>query len=148
MWELLDQLTHWHWIILGLMLLITEAFGAAGFTLGAAIGSLVTGCIVWMIGHMAWESQVILGTLLATIFSVLYWKFFQASLQVSDRPELNHRTAQFIGRKLTLEIDIDFEGRIQIGDTFWKVKSAEALKSGDAIEVISVDESTLTIQKI
>jgi membrane protein implicated in regulation of membrane protease activity len=148
MWELLDQLTHWHWIILGLMLFITEALGAAGFTLGAAIGSLVTGCIVWLIGDMGWELQVMLGAVLATVFSVLYWKFFQASLQVSDRPELNHRTAQFIGRKLTLTIDIDFEGRIQIGDTFWKVKSDEALKSGDAIEVISVDESTLTIQKI
>ena len=148
MWELLDQLTHWHWIILGLILLITEALGAAGFTLGAAIGSLVTGCIVWAIGDVAWESQVMLGTVLATACSVLYWRFFQASLQTSDRPELNHRTAQFIGRKLTLDKDIDFEGRIQIGDTFWKVKSDAALKSGDAIEVISVDESTLTIVKI
>jgi membrane protein implicated in regulation of membrane protease activity len=148
MWEQLDQLTHWHWIILGLVLLIAEAFGAAGFVLGASIGCLLTGCIVWLVGDMSWEAQVLLAAVLAATCSVLYWRFFQASLQGSDRPELNHRTAQFIGRKLTLKADIDFEGRIQIGDTFWKVKSDTALQSGDAVEVISVDESTLTIAKI
>ena len=46
MWELLDQFSHWHWIILGLILLIAEAFGAAGFVLGASIGCLTTGAIV------------------------------------------------------------------------------------------------------
>lgn len=148
MWETLDQISHWHWITLGFLLLIAEAFGAAGFVLGAAIGSLITGVIVWMLGGMQWESQFILAAILATICSVIYWRFFQASMQISDRPELNHRTAQFLGKKLTLETDVDFEGRIQIGDTFWKVKSDKSLKSGDAIEVISVDESTLCIEKI
>jgi membrane protein implicated in regulation of membrane protease activity len=148
MWEPLDQLTHWHWIILGLVLLIAEAFGAAGFVLGAAIGSILTGCIIWLVGDIPWEAQVLLGAVLAAVCSVLYWRFFQASLQASDRPELNHRTTQFIGRKLTLKTDVDFEGRIQIGDTFWKVKSNTALKTGDTIEVISVDETTLSIEKI
>lgn len=148
MWELLDQFSHWHWIILGLILLIAEAFGAAGFVLGASIGCLTTGAIVWLVGDMSWESQFILAALLSTVCSVVYWRFFQASLQTSDRPDLNHRTAQFIGKKLTLETDIDFEGRIQIGDTFWKVKSNVSLKTGDAVEVTEVDETTLTLQKL
>ena len=97
---------------------------------------------------MSWESQFILAALLSTVCSVVYWRFFQASLQTSDRPDLNHRTAQFIGKKLTLETDIDFEGRIQIGDTFWKVKSNVSLKTGDAVEVTEVDETTLTLQKL
>ena len=148
MWEQLEQFSHWHWVILGLLLLIAEAFGAAGFVLGAAIGSLLTGCIVWLVGNMPWEGQFMLWAILAVSCSLLYWRFFQARLQLSDRPDLNHRTAHFVGRKLTLKTDIDFEGRIQIGDTFWKVKSETCLKSGDNVEVISVDSTTLTIEKL
>jgi membrane protein implicated in regulation of membrane protease activity len=148
MWEQLEQFSHWHWVILGLLLLIAEAFGAAGFVLGAAIGSLLTGCIVWLVGNMPWEGQFMLWAILAVSCSLLYWRFFQARLQLSDRPDLNHRTAHFIGKKLTLKTDVDFEGRIQIGDTFWKVKSETPLKSGDNVEVISVDSSTLTIEKL
>jgi membrane protein implicated in regulation of membrane protease activity len=148
MWEQLEQFSHWHWVILGLLLLIAEAFGAAGFVLGAAIGSLLTGCIVWLVGNMPWEGQFMLWAILAVSCSLLYWRFFQARLQLSDRPDLNHRTAHFIGKKLTLKTDVDFEGRIQIGDTFWKVKSETPLKSGDTVEVISVDSSTLTIEKL
>lgn len=148
MWDILNNLGHWHWFILGLILLIAEAFGAAGFALGAAIGSLATGIIVWLIGDPSWEFQIILGAVLATVSSLVYWRFFRADLQESDRPQLNQKTAQYIGRKLTLDKDIDFEGRIQIGDTFWKVKSEVSLKSGDVIEVVSADETTLNIQKV
>jgi len=148
MWEWLDQLTHWHWFILGLVLLITEAFGAAGFFLGAAVGALFTGVIVWLVGDINWQLQVLIGAGLATGFSLLYWRYFRADEQESERPELNHRTAQFIGRKLTLKDDIDFEGRVQIGDTFWKVRSDENIPAGSAVEVDSVDETSLHIKRL
>lgn len=148
MWEWLDQLTHWHWFILGLVLLITEAFGAAGFFLGAAVGALFTGVIVWLVGDINWQLQVLIGAVLATGFSLLYWRYFRADEQESERPELNHRTAQFIGRKITLKDEIDFEGRVQIGDTFWKVRSDENIPAGSAVEVDSVDDTTLHIKRL
>lgn len=148
MWEWLNQLTHWHWFILGLVLLITEAFGAAGFFLGGAIGALFTGVIVWLVGDINWQLQVLIGAALATGFSLLYWRYFRADEQESERPELNHRTAHFIGRKLTLKDDIDFEGRVQIGDTFWKVRSDENIPAGSAVEVDSVDDTTLHIKRL
>ncbi len=97
---------------------------------------------------MGWQLQVTLGAILSTIFSVLYWRFFRADQQASDRPELNHRTAQLVGRKLVLKNDIPFEGRIQIGDTFWKVVSESPLVAGEHIEVVSADATTLTIKKL
>ncbi len=153
MWAWLDQLSMWHWFILGLILLMGEAFGAAGFLLGAAVGALLTGVLVWVStmvveGGMGWQSQILSCTALAIVCSLLYWNKFRASHQVSERPELNHRSSQLIGRKLTLKQDVDFNGRIQIGDTFWKVTSDESLKVGDKIEVVAADVSTLTIVKL
>ena len=153
MWAWFEQLSQWHWFIFGLLLLIGEALGASGFLLGTSIAALLMGVIVWIgasvtEGGMGWQAQIMLCAALSVIFSLLYWRFFRADLQASDRPELNHRTAQLVGRKLVLENKIQFEGRIQIGDTFWKVVSDTPLNEGDHIEVISADATTLTIKKL
>lgn len=153
MWAWFEQLSQWHWFIFGLLLLIGEALGASGFLLGTAIASLVMGAIVWIAaafidGGMGWQMQVIIGALLSGAFSLMYWRLFRGQQQASDRPELNHRTAQLVGRKMVLEKDILFEGRIQIGDTFWKVVSDENLSAGDHVEVISADATVLKISKL
>ncbi|MEY8264137.1 MAG: NfeD family protein [Bermanella sp.] len=153
MWAWLEQLSMWHWFILGLVLLMGEAFGAAGFLLGAAMAALLTGVLVWLAaavveGGMGWQGQILSWTVLAIVCSLWYWKKFRASAQESERPELNQRSQQLIGRKLTLSQDVDFSGRIQIGDTFWKVKSDQSLHVGDKVEVVAADVSTLTIVKL
>lgn len=153
MWMWLDQLTHWHWLTLGLLLLIAEAFGAGGFLLGAAIGSLVSGLFIYLMDsafswHMGWQGQILLNAALCTLFSLLYWRYFRNDAANEERPELNHRAAQFIGKKLVIKNTIEFEGRIQIADTLWKVKSDTVLKAGDHAEVIGADLDTLTLNKL
>lgn len=153
MWAWFEQLSQWHWFIFGLLLLIGEALGASGFLLGTSIAALLMGVIVWLAssfidGGMGWQVQVLLGAFFSVTFSVLYWRFFRAEQQVTDRPELNQRTAQLVGRKLVLETDIQFEGRIQIGDTFWKVETDQPLTVGEHVEVISADATTLTLRKL
>lgn len=151
MWQFLDQFTQWHWFILGLLLLIGEALGAAGFLLGTAVASLIMGIVVWIADAsgilIPWYVQVFMGSVLAVVCSLLYWKKFRAEKTPDERPELNNRTMQLIGRRLVLAEDIEFEGRVQIGDTFWKVRSSESLKAGDNVEVIGADASTLEIEK-
>lgn len=153
MWTWLEQLSQWHWFIFGLLLLIGEVLGASGFLLGTSIAALVTGLIVWLApsvidGGVDWQGQVLTCALFAIIFSLLYWRFFRTDQQESDRPELNPRTAQLVGRKLILEQDVSFQGRIQIGDTFWKVVADKPLVAGEHVEVISADATILTIRKL
>ncbi len=153
MWAWLDQLSMWHWFILGLVLLMGEALGAAGFLLGAAVAALLTGILVWastafVDGGIQWQGQILSWTTLAIVCSLLYWKRFRESEQISERPELNHRSQQLVGRTLILQQDVNFEARIQFGDTFWKVRCDEPLKAGDKIEVVESDVSTLTIVKV
>ncbi len=135
------------------VLLIGEALGAAGFLLGAAVGSLLTGVVIWLMSSvfgipLDWKIQFLIGIVLSIVCSLIYWRNFRADDQVSERPELNQRSHQLIGRKLTLQVDVDFEGRIQIGDTFWKVKCDDSLKVGDKVEVVDADVTTLSIKKL
>jgi len=152
-WQILDQLSHWHWFILGLLLLVGEALGAAGFLLGSSIAAFITGVLVWVIQGLTgsiigWELQVFVAALLSVLCSVVYWRFFRAEKQASDRPQLNHRAAQLIGRRLVLAQAVEFQGRIQIGDTFWKVTCDEILQVGDNVEVVDAELTELILRKI
>lgn len=143
-----DSLTQWHWFVLGLLLLVGETLGAAGFLLGIACGALVTGVLLWFFPGLSWQSQFLIFSILSVAWSLVYWIYFRVRNQETDRPNLNQRTASMVGSHLTLKNDIDIEGRIQIGDTLWKVRSEECLKKGDRVEVTDAEVSTLIITKI
>ena len=136
MQEWLSELTHWHWLILGVVLLILEIMGASGFLIGLALASLALAGIVAMGVVEGWQYQLLWFAALGMILTVLYWKVFRRFNTRSDEPQLNDRAAQMIGRKLKLESAIDNgQGRIQIGDTFWKVVADEVLEAGTTVEV-------------
>ncbi|MCV6611923.1 MAG: NfeD family protein [Amphritea sp.] len=136
MQEWLSELTHWHWLILGVVLLILEIMGASGFLIGLALASLALAGIVAMGVVEGWQYQLLWFAALGMILTVLYWKVFRRFNTRSDEPQLNDRAAQMIGRKLKLESAIDNgQGRIQIGDTFWKVVADEILEAGTTVEV-------------
>lgn len=136
MQEWLSELTHWHWVILGVVLLILEIMGASGFLIGLALASLALAGIVALGLVEGWQYQLLWFAALGMILTVLYWKVFRRFNTQSDEPQLNDRAAQMIGRKLKLESAIDNgQGRIQIGDTFWKVVADEVLDAGTTVEV-------------
>lgn len=144
---LFSQLTHWHWLILALVLFGSEMIGAGGMLLGAMLAALLLSAVNYFT-PLAWQYQLILFSLMAIVFSLSYWKFFKKFNQQSDRPELNNRVAQLIGHRMTLSTAIDFQGRVQIGDTFWKVKSDTSLAPGTQVEVTDAKVDTLFISEI
>jgi membrane protein implicated in regulation of membrane protease activity len=143
-----DSLTQWHWFVLGLFLLIGEMLGAAGFLLGIACGALATGVLAWFFPALSWQGQFLIFSMLSVVWSLVYWICFRGRNQETDRPTLNQRTASMVGSRLILEDDINIEGRIQVGDTLWKVRSEKCLKKGDMAEVTDAEVSTLIITKI
>lgn len=147
--EQLESLSYWHWIILALILLGGEALGAAGFMIGISLSAI---CIA---GLMAigivndWQIQFLLFALLSVVASVVFWTFFRNQAANDDAGMINDRAAQLIGRKLTLQQDIDHgQGKLQIGDTFWKVSAEQDLKSGALIEVYGTEGMVLHIREV
>lgn len=149
MLELLQSLSYWHWIILALILLGGEALGAAGFMIGIALSAL------GVAGMMAagllndWQYQFLWFAILSVICSIIFWKFFRKESETDDAGIINDRAAQLVGRKLTLDQDIENGlGRIQLGDTFWKVATEEELSSGDKVEIYANEGMTLLIRRL
>ncbi|WP_067865831.1 NfeD family protein [Neptuniibacter marinus] len=147
--EQLETLSYWHWIILGLLLLAGEALGAAGFLIGLAISAFIVGALLAIDLVHDWQIQFLLFALFSVLASIVFWKFFRSQNTTDEAVNINNRAAQLIGRKLTLQADIDNgQGKIQIGDTLWKVEAEGELKAGTLIEVYASEGMVLHIRAV
>ena len=147
--EFFQALQAWHWLILGLVLLAAEALGAGGFVLGAAIAALLQAALVALIPDMSWQMQLTIYAFTAVILSVLYWKLFRSYNEKSDNEQINDRASQMIGRRISLPEDLaSGQGKIQFGDTLWRVSAQQPLQQGDLVEVKATQEMVLLIEKV
>lgn len=147
--EFLHNLSYWHWIILALILLAGEALGAAGFMIGISLSALaVAGLMAVGVLH-DWQYQFLLFALLSVVASVLFWQFFHSREHHDNAVMINDRAAQLVGRKLTLTTDMDNgEGKVQIGDTLWKISAEADYAEGTRVEVVGAKNMTLEVRKV
>jgi len=146
--EYLTEISPWHWTALGISLLVLEALGSGGFLIGAAISAFVTAISLLLFPEQDWKYQLSLFSALAVTFTIIYLKRFKNFNEKTDQPNLNDRTSQFIGQHFTLQEDIvNGKGRIQIGDTFWKIHCDSELSTGTNIKVIDNEGMTLIVKE-
>ncbi len=147
--EFFTELTYWHWLILVLLLLGGEAMGASGFLLGAA-GAAATLVVLNLINDdLSWQMQFSVFGIVAVFLSWRYWQQFRSFNEKTDRPNLNNRAAQLVGRSLILSKDLqNGEGKEQIGDTFWRLQATSDLKAGAQVEITGTKDRVLQIAEI
>jgi len=149
MTEWFSTLTHWHWLSLGLLFLIFEIMGASGFLIGLAVASFALSGLVVLDMVSGWQYQLLWFAILGMVFTVLYWRVFRRFNTQSEEPLMNDRAAQLIGRKLKLDGTLENgQGRIQIGDTFWKVEADDELSEGTRVEVYASEGMTLKVRSL
>lgn len=147
--EFLQELQAWHWLIFAFVLLGLEIIGTGGFFIGVGCAALIQAGITALFPDMSWQLQTSTYTVLAVVFTVLYWRVFKKYNEQTDNSLLNDRAAQLIGRRANLEEDVPTgQTKIQFGDTLWKAQSKQPLKKGDIVEVYGNDQMTLLIQKL
>lgn len=144
-----EVITTWHWLTLAIVLLILEVLGTGGFLLGIAVAAFGMSGVVALDLFPEWQHQLLVFSLLAVVFTLLYWKVFRGFNDKSSEPLLNDRAAQLIGRRLILEDAlVGGQGRIRVGDTLWKAEAEEELEAGAKVEIFGSEGMTLKIRLI
>jgi membrane protein implicated in regulation of membrane protease activity len=146
--EFFEAMQFWHWIILAIVLIAGEALGAAGFLLGAVMAAFELALISYIWPDMSWQKQISLFAVLALLCSVWFWYRFKSFNQETDLPKLNDRAAQLIGREFALTQEMTGgQGKMQVGDTLWRVESETNLAAGTQVKVTGSREMVLLIVK-
>ena len=67
----------------------------------------------------------------------------------SDRPLLNKRAQQHVGRSYVLHEPIENgRGKVRIGDTIWLVEGEKDLAKGKRVKVTGADGTTLLVEPV
>lgn len=136
------------WLSFGFILLLLELFISGVFLMWWGFAAIITAILCVFIPYMDMSWQVIIFSLLAVIFSLIWWKF-QKMREREDilHNKLNAREHHLIG-KIGVIVDILPDGiiRAKFGDSTWKVEG-ENLAIGDKVQVLRVDGIILFVRK-
>ena len=145
------ELGPWNWMVLGFVLLAMEILVPGVFLLWIGIAALIIGAVsllIWDAGFWIWQAQVVAFLALALVAAYVGNRIMTGRGDESDQPLLNQRGEQLIGRTATLTEPIrEGYGRIQLGDTLWRVSGPD-LPPGARVRVTSATDSELVVEAI
>lgn len=143
----MEEILYWHWIVIGLILLILEMLAPGAILMWFGAGALLVGGIVFLFPDIGWEWQVFVFAAFSLV-SLFAWKKLRKSVPEEDTESgtLNQRGKALVGRQVPLkEAIVNGVGRVQIDDTFWRVEG-EDLEQGALVKVTDTDGATLKVE--
>ncbi|HYE37727.1 NfeD family protein [Methylocaldum sp.] len=141
------EIVFWHWWAFGVFLLIVELLAPGMFFLWMAESAFVVGLIKLIVPTLGWEYQLILFSVLSIVSIAVFRLFLKKHPIETDRPLLNQRAAQYVGRMFTLEYPIiNGQGRIRVDDSTWKVQG-EDCEPGKKVRVVAAEGVILKVEK-
>jgi hypothetical protein len=148
--EFLTEITYLHWLVLGLVLIGFEVVVPSTFLLWPGVSALVIAAVSFVlpVGPL---SALILFAVLGVATSIYWQRWLQKQGETSDKPKLNRRALQYIGRKAVLrEGFVDGTGYITLDDTRWRAETQDGhnIEVGARVEVLSVDGVTFTVAEV
>ena len=149
LFQLSDQLNHWQWWSLAVLLVIFEIFSPTAFFLWLGIAAAITGLISLIFPEIHWAIQFVVFSVfsLASVWLGRFW--FKRNPIETDQPFLNQSNQEFVGKIYVVEeaISEGSSGRIKVGDSTWKA-IGENVEVGDKVRVVSVSPTVLTVEKV
>jgi len=137
---------YWHWLALGGVLIIVEAFAPGFLFVWLGFAALAVGLALLVWPSLGLSLQLLVFAVLA-VASMFAWRYWQGSrVPTSEQPHLNRRGAQYVGRRAVL-VDpiVNGRGRAKIGDTSWQVSGPD-LPAGRVVEIAGIDGTVLEVK--
>ena len=144
--EFLEQAEFWHWWIAAILFLVIETFapGAVFLWLGVAAG--VVGLVLLVFSGLGWEYQFLIFAVSMVGSAVGCRAYVRRNPTETDKPTLNRRGEQYVGRTFTLQDAIvNGQGKITVDDSTWKIEGDD-LPAGTKIQVTGVDGTVLKVE--
>lgn len=143
----LIDITYWHWLILGVLLIALEIFAPGAFFLWVGLAALVVGGISALFS-LSLAFTLLAFAVLSIIFTIVGRRYFKVPHGEKKESLLNRRGYQYVGQQITLtQAIVNKQGRAVIGDTIWRVTGPD-LPKGTVVEVVGVEGNSLVVKKV
>lgn len=141
----------WHWIVLGIVLMLLELAVPAFFLMWFGLGAVIVGLLMLAFPDLSMAYQVIAWTASSMLFVWLWFKVFKPNI-FKTRAGLSRGT--FIGEVglVTKDIRPYEKGQIRfqkpiLGNEVWESIADEEIKAGERVMVLEVEGSVLKVSR-
>ena len=142
----LSWLGNWNWLILGVILLAVEIAMPGMFLIWFAMAAFITGLASFAL-DVSWQVQFVIFAASSVLSVYLGRQYARVQDSDTDRPFLNRRGDQFIGRRLKVAQAIsNGRGRVYAGDSIWIAEGPD-VPEGSMVEVVGSRGTTLIVKK-
>ncbi len=130
------------WMIAAGAFLVVEALTTALVSIWFVPGAIICAILsVWVDNFFI---QIIVFLIISVITMIICKKYFK----FNKGEKLEETTALLIGKTGIAKTDItDLEGKILIGDVYWRAVSDEKINNGEQVIVNAVNGNILTVTK-
>jgi inner membrane protein len=144
--EFFKELVFWHWWILAVALVVLEIMAPGVIFLWLGIGAGLTGLVLFVQPDLAWETQLMIFGVLSVVAGIGGRMLVATRPLATDKPDLNRRGNQYIGRTFELDAPIvNGVGKVKVGDSNWRIVGDDA-PSGTQVQVTGVEGASLRVE--
>ena len=146
------ELLYWHWIVLGIALMLSEIFLGSFFIFWFGAAAVIVGLLLIPFPGIAATAQIIIWALLSTAFAVGWFKFLKPLSKDKTKAGLSKEALLGeIGQVLSPP-NGEKRGTIRfpaplLGADEWQIISQDSLSIGDRVSVVDLSGNSLIVKK-
>ena len=143
------QLLAWHWLVLGILLVIGEIFVPSFTILWFGLGAIVVGLVALAV-DLSFSTEVLLWTCSSVAFTVLWFMVFKPRLTSRNTDELAQASAiGEAGQVVKLPTDRT-PGKIRfttpiLGEDEWEFTCETSVTLGDRLYIKAINGTVLVV---
>lgn len=147
-YDILTNMTAWHWLILAAGLLVLEVLtGGTTYLLWPAAAAFALALLSFVL-PLNWQIEWFLFALVTFILTIVGSLYLRPLLNKGGVADMNDRAAQLLEK--TAETLSDFtngRGRVRVDDTEWSATSSDGsdLKAGQKVVIDAVNGTILSV---
>ncbi len=146
------ELLPWHWLVLGMVLIIAEIFVPSFTLIWFGLGAIIVGVLFLIIPGLNFTWQLLIWTIASSIFTFLWFKYI--------KPMMGHQTKAGIAKEAILGesgqvITAPEEGKRGtvrfstplLGADEWLFICEDDVATGDRVFIKDISGNTLIVEK-
>lgn len=146
------ELVYWHWMVLGIILMLSEIFIGSFFIFWFGAAAIVVGLLLIPLPDLSEVTQIIIWTLASTVFAVGWFKLLKPLSTDNTKAGLSREALLGEMGQVLAVPNGERRGKVRfpaplLGSDEWLIISQDALTIGDRVSVVDLSGNSLIVKK-
>ncbi|MDG1311266.1 MAG: NfeD family protein [Porticoccaceae bacterium] len=146
------EMLYWHWLVLGVLLIVAEIFVPSFTILWFGLGALVVGLVALLVA-IPFSMQVLLWTVFSIVFTILWFKLVKPKMVDRSNSGLARESAiGESGQVIKLPAG-ETNGKLRfstpiLGEDEWEFSCDSEVALGDRLHIKEISGNILVVAKL